>query len=585
MIGLTLLVLLFSFGSAQAELIWSTYLGGENNDGATAIEKSVGGNFVVAGYTHSPNFPVSAGAFNDSISGQFGFGDVFVAEISRNGHRLLWSTFLGGYNDDTPADIDIGPNREIIVAGITGSGDFPTTDGTYDRSFNGIAWDAFVTTLSGDGNQLIHGTFIGGEHRDEVKAVSISENQRIIVVGQTGSVDFPVTEGAFDASFNEGDYDVFVFSLTEDLSELEYSTFLGGTGWDYPAQFSIDKEGEGVVIVGYTGSNDFPVSRDAFDPIYNDGGGFEDAGDAFVARLSDDGSELIFGSFFGGEHYDAAQCMDLDQPGNILVAGSTGGGNFPVTEGAFDTTLDGPADLFVISMSPNGEALEFCTFLGGREWERAAALIDDDEGGILIAGSTLSDDFPSTDNAFDQSFNGGVTDAFLSRISTNGRELLYSTFLGGSGNNWASCLLLDGSGGVVLAGSTDGWDFPVTPDAFDTSYNYQSDVFITRMNDIGLTISDRGSQRFSPETHMLYSPYPNPFNSTTTIRFGLHLAGEVTLSVWDLSGHRLEELAGGVYQAGYHEVVWKAEGTPAGIYLVTLETEEGKFSQKVTLVK
>lgn len=182
----------------------------------------------------------------------------------------------------------------------------------------------------------------------------------------------------------------------------------------------------------------------------------------------DDPNDLVYSTFLGGMLYEAGEAVVTDSSGNAYLAGVTSSSNFPITPGSFDPSLDGIADAFVLKLNPSGTGLVYATFLGGSAGDGANALDVDDLGNAFIVGRTLSADFPTTANAFDPTFNGGDTDAFVAELNQDGTELVYATFLGGSEDDAAADIALGSPSGIFVTGVTRSPDFPTTPGAFDT---------------------------------------------------------------------------------------------------------------------
>jgi hypothetical protein len=402
---------------------------------------------------------------------------------------LDYSTFLGGTGDDVRGtDDDSGGGIAVrggnaYVTGLTDSVNFPTTPGAFDRTFNGGESDAFVTKLNRSGSAPIYSTFLGGTGRDFGTAIAV-ERGNAYVTGLTFSADYPTTPGAFDPTFNG--VDVFVTKLNATGSTPIYSTFLGGTDGD---------EGEGIVVrdgnayvTGVTISADFPTTPGAFDPTYNGNV------DAFVTKLNDSGSALIYSTFLGGARDDRGFGIAADGKGRPYVTGSTESADFPTTPGAFDPTYSGPfedfllPDAFVTKLNATGSALVYSTFLGGRRgWDSGVdiAMRGDnayvtgftDRGGF----TTDSTNFPTTPGAFDRTFNGGESDAFVTKLNATGSALVYSTFLGGRGDEFGNEIAVDEEGRAYVTGLTNSGNYPTTPGAFDTTRNGNGDAFVTKL--------------------------------------------------------------------------------------------------------
>ncbi|MCB0057865.1 MAG: hypothetical protein KDE45_12605, partial [Caldilineaceae bacterium] len=274
--------------------------------------------------------------------------------------------------------------------------------------------------------------------------------------------------------------DAFVVRLNAAGNALDYATFLGGSSNDSGDGLALDATGR-AIVTGFTGSSDFPITPSAFDPSYS--GGYADA---FVVRLNAAGSDLDFATFLGGSDSDSGRDLALDTAGRATVMGYTLSSDFPTTPGAFDTSHNGGADVFVVRLNSAGSALDYATFLGGGRTDSGADLALDAAGRATIMGSTQSSDFPITFGAFDTSPNG-ILVAFLARLSVAGNSLEYATFFGGSAWNEGLGMALDADGRAVLTGVTEASDFPITPGAFDTTYNGEGDAFVAKLSLIGYT--------------------------------------------------------------------------------------------------
>ena len=341
--------------------------------------------------------------------------------------------------------------------------------------------------MSADGSSLLWATYLGGgigDGNDAVFDLALDTSGNVIMCGDTYSSDFPATPGAYDSTYN-GVADAFVAKLSADGSSLVWATYLGGGNAEHC--YALAYDGSGVIFVGgETQSANFPATPGAYDTSLN---GLEDA---FVASLSEDGSALRWGTFLGGtgSGEDEPWAFEIDTSGNPVVAGVTYAPDFPTTPGAYDPTYSGGfTDAFVSKLSADGSTLLWSTFLGGGvgDGDQATALVRDGSGNFIVAGRTLSSDFPVTSGAYDITYNGGG-DAFAATLSADGTALLWSTFLGGDGDEGASKFELDSSGDLVLAGATQSANFPATPDAFDPTFNGFVDAFVARLSPDGSSL-------------------------------------------------------------------------------------------------
>jgi hypothetical protein len=318
-------------------------------------------------------------------------------------------------------------------------------------------------------------TYLGGAADDIATGVAVDTAGYIYVTGYTNSGDFP-TVGAYDGTVN-GDYDVLVTKFSPNGQTVIYSTFLGGVGDDRAAAVAVFPSGE-VAITGYTTSTDFPT-QNAYD---NSANGLQDM---FATRLSAAGNSLVFSTFLGGTGDDRGHGIALDATGRLYLAGETNSADIP-TPGGYDNSANGGFDAYVARLSSSGASIEYGTYLGGTVDDGALGIVVDNGNVAYLAGYTASNNFPVA-SAYDPSHNFGY-DAFVSKISSSGGSLSYSTFLGGTGTEWATSIARDGSNNIYITGLTTSNLFP-TANAFDNSFSNVFDAFVTKIASTGSTLS------------------------------------------------------------------------------------------------
>ena len=571
--------------SADGGLDFSTFLGGNHSESATAVAVGSDGSTTVAGSVISSDFPATVGAYDDSLNVDAVVRDAFVARLSADGTSLLYATFLGGANIDDAYDVALGVDGSATVAGLTRSSDFPTLSEAYDETYNGGVQDAFVARLSADGSSLLYSTFLGGADHDYGYAVALGADGAATVAGQTWSSDFPTTIGSYDEAHN-GDADAFVTRLSADGKSLLYSTFLGGAWGDGSNAVAVDADGS-ATVAGHSFASPFdplvfPTTPGAYDET------IDGRHDVFVARLSADGTSLLYSTFLGGAQTDLASDIAVYPDGSAVVVGTSESLDFPTTSGAYDETHLGAGRAFVTRLSADGKSLLFSTFLGGtyyQDYVNAVTLGADDS--IILAGLAKSPDFPTTNGAFDETFNYGhisnYYDGFVAQLSADGTSLLYSTFLGGTEGDGATDIVAGANNLVSVVGSTASADFPTTPDAYDETHNGGGDAFVARFQFPGTTPIDNPPAGL--RVSALHGAAPNPFHRIA--RLGLEIAEVqgVTVRVYDIAGREVARLLDAHLAPGVYEVIFDAARLPSGVYFVRAVGEWFTHTQHVTLIR
>ncbi len=323
---------------------------------------------------------------------------------------------------------------------------------------------------------LVYSTFIGGGSNDIGNSIALGSENNTYITGETSSSNFPTTSGAYDESLNGND--VFVSKLNADGSNLLYSTFIGGGSNDYAYSLALDSE-DNAYITGNTESSDFPTTNGAYDQSQNG------ANDVFVCKLNADGSNLIYSTFIGGSSWDYGYSLKLDGENNVYITGDSESSDFPTTSSAYEQSLNGASDVIVCKLNAAGSDLIYSTFIGGSTWEHGNAIALNDENNAFITGYTYSGDFPTTNGAFDDSYNGGGPDVFICQLDSAGSNILFSTFIGGSNYDYCYTLALDHENNAYITGFTESSDFPTTIDAYDEGFNGDNDVFVCKLNNDG----------------------------------------------------------------------------------------------------
>lgn len=447
-------------------LVFSTYSGSPSDNWGNTATFDDEGNAYAGGITTTTRggvylgeFPTTPGVYQENSAGGW---DVTIMKYDSAGTNLLYATHLGGGNSDVPQSLIVDENGDLLILGVTGSANFPTSSNAFDDTFNGgdgtslisgiqmlQGIDLFVAKLSNDGSELLGSTYFGGSQNDGFLAgfnllarnygdesrgdINFDSKGNILIASRTSSNDFPVTD-AYDNSFN-GNTDAVVLKLTPNLDSLVWSTFLGGGETDIALSIKIDQD-DNICTAGGTSSVDFPTTTDIYRPFY--GGDV----DGWVAWLSSDGDSLLASTYIGTEAYDQAFFLDLDAEENVYLAGQTTAA-YPVTPGKF---YSGRGGQFIHKLSKDLKQSVFSTVIGSPNGilpniSLTAFLVNECDNIYLSGwGSYLNqfndgNNFTSMTTGLPVTFDAlqPVSDGssfYLAVLSGDASELLYGTHLG-----------------------------------------------------------------------------------------------------------------------------------------------------------
>jgi hypothetical protein len=490
-------------------LSYSTYLGGSGSsssslgDDGSGIAVDAAGSIYVTGLTTSTDFPTASPLQPNYAGGDdpndpyalFGPGDAYVSKLSADGTALVYSTYLGGSGFDQGIGIAVDSSGNAYVTGLTDSLDFPTVNPLQRALARVDHANAFVAKLSADGSALVYSTYLGGRGNtggagwDQGNSIAVNALGNAFVTGVTDSPDFP-TANPLQPAHRNSFQNAFISQLTADGSALVYSTFLSGSGGhglgDQGHGIAVDADGN-AYVTGATTSPNFPTVN-ALQPVLRSAPGVFPGYNAFVAKLTADGSTLVYSTYLGGSGTDVGNSIAADAGGNAFVTGGAGSPDFP-TANSLQPKLgsQGAHNAFVAKLSPDGSTLVYSTYLGGSNFDGGIGIALDAAGSAYVAGQTSSPDFPTV-NPLQPALRGPNRNAFVAELSADGSTLVYSTYLGGSGNaqsqiggDLASSIAVDTAGNAYVTGTTSSVDFP-TANALQPSLKGSVNAFVTKIS-------------------------------------------------------------------------------------------------------
>jgi hypothetical protein len=460
--------------STTLDLVLLSYLGGSGRDLMRDIATDPQGNVYVAGSTASPNFPVTANAFDNTFGANSNdYQDAFVGKFSPSG-QVLWMSFLGGPGFDRIYALEVDAQGFVYVAGRAGPG-LPVTPGAIQTNFVGGPdvgaygpQDGFVCKIRPDGSAIVFCTYLGDSDNLPLRDIDIDAAGNIYVIGGAEAGNMPASwfVNGFQKQKAAGQ-DVIVAKMSGDGTRIIWATYVGGAGEDvHTGSLRVAPNGD-VVVFFSTRSPDLPTP-----------GGFDHtisgAGDAFVGRIANDGSRLIWGTYLGGSGSELSEthALAVDTNGDVItIAGSTSP-DYPTTPGVVQPTFGGlasnrnggsgtnyPGDMVVSRISADGSRLLASTYIGGSDGDGAEGVWLDPSGNIVVSGTTYSANFPVSGNV-PQAGNGTRGDMALVKLSPDLTKLLFSVRLGGSLEDWGRATHVDRLGNVYLGGEIQSTDMP-----------------------------------------------------------------------------------------------------------------------------
>jgi uncharacterized protein (TIGR03437 family) len=377
---------------------------------------------------------------------------------------LTWATYVGGSAMDSAEALVVDASGNTYVAGWT-------VDPTYGDA------DAFVAKLSADGTAALFTTVFPGSYDDLAHAVGVDSSGDVYVAGETSSPDFYADTTYLSARAQAGYQHVFVSKLDPSGRRLIYSHYVGGAGAEIAYGLAVDVGGSAYVVGGTT-SSDFLVSNSGAVQT-----GYAGNTDAFAIKFDSTGRG-VYSTFLGGSQADVANAVVVDSGGNAYITGQTNSTNFPIQAG-YQAKNAGGQDAFVVKLSSSG-GLVFSTYLGGSGDEGGNGIAVDSAGAVYVTGETASSDFPTV-GAMQPAFAGGAGDIFVTKLNADGGSLAYSTYLGGTGEDVAYGVAVDGAGNAYLTGGTTSTDLPVA-DAFQATNQGSANAVVAALDPTGVRL-------------------------------------------------------------------------------------------------
>jgi hypothetical protein len=476
-------------------LVYSTYMGGRHPDDAYDLVLDASGNSYLVGATASVDFPITSNAYQP-VRSNFGTEtyDAVVMKFDSSG-LLLYATYLGGTNNDYGQTLAIDSAGDAYFGGSTISTDFPTTANAYSTT----AGAGFFAEIGPDGSTLLYSSY----YPAALEGITFNANGNLVLLGTSGP-GLATTSGSYKPTLASGNA-AFVTYLN--LAKTGSAQLVAATyyGTDSPMAnsnevgnsligYAFDSKGN-IWFGGQAYTPNLPTTSNAYQASLPSmtascqGDGVALNGAAYIAELSADLSTLDYATYFSGKTTGTTidDCSEFvshltfDPAGNLYAAGGTASATFPVTSGVFQGTnpSGGGSNGFVTwvaKFAANTPAPTWSSYFGGNAGDTffsgpGHGIVADAAQYLWISGQTAGGtNFPISNPAYQSTFGGGTEDGFVSQINPGGTQVLYSTYIGGSGYDGVNAMALDASNNIYLAGSTLSTNFPVTPNALQSVY-------------------------------------------------------------------------------------------------------------------
>jgi len=444
---------------------FSTLIGGNGEDGTGNIVLDTEGNILMATKTDSTDFPL----VNPYQISNNGLDDGIIFKFSSDGQELLYSTYFGGSGNDIVFDVALDSEGNIIITGTTDSADFPMKNALNDTK-SASERDVFLSKFSADGQELLFSTYICGTN-NWVASLALDSSDNIYLMGSTESETLQATIGTYQPTIKNST-DAFLTKMSSDGQTVFYSTYFGGNDFDNIRSMNLDSDNN-VIFCGYTSSEDLPLVNNFQNKSVS-------TYDNYITKISSDGTNLLFSSYFGGNRQWGLAKLIVDSNDDIIYIGETNSVDFPILNAFQSSYGGGETDGFVSKIDGEDYTLQFATFLGGVGYEGAHGVIIDNYNDLVITGTTGSTDFPTLNKY--QNYKGSL-DVFIVKMSDEGQLKQIATFFGGYGSDYSLGIILEPiTNSIFMGGHTSSSTFPLVNPYQDVYKGGDFDTFICKFS-------------------------------------------------------------------------------------------------------
>ncbi|MFC2131687.1 SBBP repeat-containing protein [Bacteroidota bacterium] len=539
-------------------VVFSTYFGGNGYDCSYGLAVDSKDFIYICGYTGSSDLPTTDNAIQKSKSGGH---DAFVAKFTQEG-QPVWITYYGGSGTDVALDMVCDSEDNIIICGKTNSTNLPEVQ----DSFKGES-DCFLLKMDEDGN-LIWAKYFGGERFESAEGIASTSENGFVITGYTISKDLPVSDDAFQNELklrwdhgdtDSGDPDAFLTKFDKD-GNMVYSTYYGGKGDVVSHAVAVDNE-DNIAFTGYIFEcGDFPVTADAFQ---KDTAGAEDC---FIVKFSSSG-EREWATLMGGQNKEKFKCLFYDAKGNFYLSGYTLSNDFPVSDNAYQPTINGLANAIIAKFNNNGTRI-WSTYFGGNSGEEAISMYINNNF-LWITGYTQSLDLPASENALPNFYpEDWRPNVYLLQMNLEGYPVWVSYYSGGLNDFGYNILYQYQNKNLIFTGETHSRSFPITSNAFQEDRgNGDYAGFLVNVNVEGTPVEE------IPDNNHI-GIYPNPASYYLFVK--TNGFSKYSISVINILGQKKVNYPNLAFDNGIEMI--DISTLTSGYYLVLIETKTDKYS-------
>jgi len=597
--GITNDAFVAKFNSTGASILWGTYYGGAGNDLSYGIALDASNNVYIVGQTNSTTGISTAGAYQTTFGG--GTEDVFVAEFNSTGSSRVWGSYYGGASADFGTGIALDASNNVCITGYTFSSSGIATAGVHQTSLSGTGSfsDAFVAKLNSTGTSLLWGTYYGGTENEQAYGISIDASANVYITGYTLSTSGIATSGTYQTSLSgTGSFsDAFVAKLNS-TGSLVWGTYYGGTSNEEGYALTLDASNN-VYVTGWGTSTTGVTTVGAYKTSYSGSG----LADVFVAKFSSTGTNLDWGTYYGGTGTDEGCGITIDPSNNVYITGATGSATDIASSGAYQTSLSGSGttDVFIASFNSSGTSLNWGTYYGGASDDNGQGILLDASNNVRVAGYTASSSSIAS-GGYQTTLGGGSYDAFVAEFGCNVVPLPVSLLnFNCNANdgmitlNWATASETNNKE-FTIERSSDGLVFTKIatiagrgnsdvqkvyqyndhePLSGDNYYNLIQTDYDGNSTTFNTTVCNVGNEDFKI--------YPNPSNGAFTILYPESFGTDASrITVTNLLGQQVyTQLTSGNIQKETLNVPFL---TP-GIYILSIASQSTQYTTKVIINK